>query len=189
MSDLPAQDGDPLDRALAELRREEPTAPLRRDLVWNQVEAARATRSSVLLVGGISRRWVAAATVTFLAAGALTVGRWWERGSVPEAHSAASGDPLMSDAASIFRALRTAPAEAGAADSLHVRSALLLAAARAAADAAPEASERARLLHDVEYVLAQVVEGGLEDEVERELTIDAIRDRRLLARIEQGGAE
>ena len=54
---------------------------------------------------------------------------------------------------------------------------------------APAGASRVALLHDVEYVLAQLVEGGLTDAVEHELALDAIRSRRLIARVEQENME
>jgi len=170
-----------LARALDELRHEEPDVPLRRDRVWDAIsrERAAAARGSAPSYGMAA---VAAALV--LAAGTVLVSRPWA--SRP---ADAPRDPLLVEAAQLLRAVPAAPPGSAAADSLHGRSALLLAATRAHVDRAPAPAPRVALLHDVEYVLAQLVEGGLTDAVEHELALDAIRARRLIARVEQENLE
>lgn len=170
-----------LARAFDELRREEPAAPLRRDHVWDAIarERAATVRRSAPSYGR-----AAAAAVAILTAGTLLVSRPWE--SRP---AGAPRDALMAEAAQLLRAVPAATPGSAAADSLHGQSALLLAATRARVDRAPAAAPRVALLHDVEYVLAQLVEGGLTDAVEHELALDAIRSRRLIARVEQENME
>jgi len=203
-----------LDEALAVLRREHPDQPLRRDAVLERVVSAHARSTpatgarSTLLGGGASRRWAAAAAIVVVAGGAAISARLFDRAGDGAAPVVASGDPLMVNAASVIRALATAHSASRAvagqrvgarstpdsltrflSKSLADRSALLLAATRAAAEQAPVATERARLLRDVEYVLAQVVQGAAQDDVERELTLDVIRSRRLLDRMDDGALQ
>lgn len=175
-----------LDEALAALRREEPGEPLRSERVWAGIEAAHrpSARERTFWVPSNLRRLAAAAVV--LAAGALAVQRY------PRLRTdVTDGVPglILADAISIMRALPSVAPGSADADSLENRSALLLAATRAAVDDVPPHDTRVPLLEDVEYVLAQVVEGGLDDVVERELTLDVIRSRRLVERATEGGTE
>lgn len=202
-----------LDDALALLRREEPDESLRRDAVLERIMVERAKSTPVAEVrpgvfGAGSRRWAAAAAVALVAGGAAISTRWLGGSSGGAAAAVASSDPLLANAASVIRALATADSASRAGGAGHVgvgaapdsssasfskslqnQSALLLAATRAAADQVPVATERARLLRDVEYVLAQVVQGAAQDDVERELTLDAVRNRRLLDRIGSGALQ
>lgn len=175
-----------LDEALAALRREEPAEPLRGDRVWAEIEAARRPSAGKrTFLASRSLRRLAAAGV-LLAAGALAVQRF------SGLRTGVSDDGprlILADAASIMRALPLVAPGSVDADSLESRSVLLLAATRAAVDGAPLHDGRVPLLEDVEYVLAQVVEGGLDDAVERELTLNVIRSRRLVERATEGGTE
>lgn len=189
-----------LDELFASMRHEEPDAPLRRDVVWSRVDAGRI--AAVQQNARTSRRWTAAAAaVLILATGGALGSRWWRDAVVGKGAVVANGDPLLVNtdallrawvAAADQRATPTPPAVAtpgGAPGTLPEHTALLLAATRAEADRLPQTTERARLLRDVEYVLAQVVEGAADDEIERALTLGAIRERRLLDRIADGGSQ
>ena len=175
-----------LDEALAALRAEEPTTPLRQDLVWEQVQQKReaAEQRSPLAMPPRIRR-VAAATIMIAAGTLLMEGIRHVR----MGHTEVGHEPLLADAVSILRALPSVAPGSAAADSLESRSVLLLAATRAAVESTPEVGEHTELLRDVEFVMAQVVEGGLVDAVERELTMQAVQQRRMIERAEDMGAE
>lgn len=187
-----------LDEGLKALRHEEPFDPLRRDAVWNRIALSPGVVTRPARISGNVRRLAAA--VMLVATGSI-VGSTWQYLWGTRAANTASRDPLLASAATVLHAWTIAAGErvsvnsrasaitSSVGDALAERTALLLAATRAEVGRVPILTDRTRLLRDVEYVLAQIIQGGVQDDLERELTMDVIRNRRLIERIEDGGAQ
>jgi hypothetical protein len=188
-----------LDVALAQLRGMHPDAPMRKDEVWQAIQAShRATSKQVT-----KRRWMTAAAMAVMAGGAGLAVEWTGKVERRGGQASAVVHPVLVSAGPILRALTTpqAPTPPGVEtavsssvvlereDTLRRQSALLLVTTRAAMDDSSLTSQQERLLLDVEYVLAQVVEAGSDDRAEGALIRNTINSRNLLRRVERGGLE
>lgn len=191
MNDLPrhpARDAQ-LDAALSVLRNERPPEPLRHEAVWAQVEARR-LRAVAPPTAVPTRRWLAAATVAALVAGSALLRQFAGPVGTHEANVLGPSRPVLADAARLLEAVATVQPGTVAADTLRTHGALLLASTRALLDAGDHAPAPAAMgvLRDVEYALAQVVQGGLSDPVERDLAAHSIASRRIVERALEGGS-
>ncbi|MBL0938576.1 MAG: hypothetical protein IBJ03_06765 [Gemmatimonadaceae bacterium] len=198
-SDFSAPPDATLDAALAQLRGMRPDSPMRKDEVWRAIQASQRATSET----SSTRRWMAAAAMVVMAGGAGLAVEWTRRVEGSGGQGSAVVDPVLVSAGPILRALTTPQvptppvAEAAASpsvalvkeDTLRRQSALLLVATRVAMDDTSLTSQQERLLLDVEYVLAQVVEAGSHDQAEGALIRNTINSRNLLRRVERGGLQ